>query len=437
MITARFITFKLLMKMNANAYSNIILDNALTEYDLSLQDKKFASYLFYGVVERKITLDYVIQCYSSKPISKINKELLQILRMGIYQLMYMPSVPESAAVNECVNLTKQVKMTSATGFINAILRNFIRDDKKIKPIADKVKSLSVQTSCPIWLVEKWIADFGEEIAVKLLNFTCERPQIYIRVNTVLTNTDEVVRELTISGVETEINDNISDCIKISGTSSIERQSAFKKGYFHVQDISSQFCCKALNPQRGDVIFDLCAAPGGKTFTLAELVQNDAEIYAFDLHEKRVNLIKDGAKRLGLSCISAVKGNAKEFNPLLPLADKILCDVPCSGLGVIRKKPEIKYKNPKDLDNLPQIQYDILENAAKYLKVGGELVYSTCSLNKEENDFVIDKFLENHEEFAPCDFLEEFGMPFGDYKTTILPMQFNSDGFFISKIKKIH
>ena len=437
MKSARLIVLNLLIKMDGSAYSNIILDNALVSSELSLQDKRFASNIFYGVIERKITLDYIIQMYSSKQIEKLNIDILQILRMGIYQLMYMSSVPENAAVNESVNLVKQVKKNSATGFVNAILRNFIRDNKKIKYPKDKIQALSIEYSCPVWLVNQWINEYGEDEIISLLNSTVEKPDTTVKVNNLTISANNLLQIFKDEKIETSVNEVISNCLNINKFGSIEQKQSFKNGYFHVQDISSQLCCMALEPKKGNVVLDLCAAPGGKTFTIAELMNDDGKIFAFDLHQKRVDMIADGAKRLKISCINASLGNAKEFDEKLPLADKILCDVPCAGLGVISKKPEIKYKDPKELGDLPSIQYNILENASKYLKVGGELVYSTCSLSRQENDYVVEKFLRLHsDEFEGKSFLTDMGEPFGSYKATILPRHFNSDGFFIAKLVRV-
>lgn len=436
MKSARLTVLYLLIKMSGNSYSNIILDKALTESDLTLQDKKFASSLFYGVIERLITLDYIISTYSSKQIDKLDTEILQILRMGIYQLLYMPSVPESAAVNESVLLVKQVKKNSVAGFVNAILRNFIRNNKAFKLPKEEIKSLSIEYSCPEWLVKKWIKEYGEENITSLLENTIKMPITSVRVNNLTINESDLIDKFELEDIKAVKNDKISSCLEIEKCGLIENLSSFKNGYFHIQDLSSQLCCLALAPKKGDIVLDLCAAPGGKSFTLAELMENDGELYAFDLHEKRVDFIKSGADRLKLTCIKANSGNAKEYDDKIPLADKILCDVPCAGLGVIAKKPEIKYKNPNELFDLPKIQYEILENAVKYLKIGGELIYSTCSLSREENDDIIDKFLSLNTEFVGCSFLENLGEPFGSYKATILPKHFESDGFFISKIVRI-
>lgn len=434
MISSRLFVAGLLKKMDFSAYSNIILDKALSSSEMSLQDKKFSSALFYGVIERKITLDHIISNYSSKPVEKLDKAVLQILRIGIYQLLYMDSVPESAAVNESVKLAEKCGCPNASGFINAVLRNFIRADMDIKLPTDWKKNISIKYSCPVWLVEKWEKEFGREDSELLCQQTIGKSDITIRVNVTKITDDDLISVLKNEGFEVKKNKYINNCLDIC-SGSLENSAAYKAGLFHVQDLSSQLCCLALEPKKGETILDLCAAPGGKSFTIAELSGNCADIFSYDLHDKRVKLIKEGAERLGLK-ITPESANAKIFNNKIPLADKILCDVPCSGLGVIRKKPEIKYKDPDDFKNLPIIQYDILENASKYLKIGGELIYSTCSLNGEENQDVIEKFLSLNENFAGVSFLTDLGSPFGDYKAVILPKHFDSDGFFISKIKKI-
>lgn len=436
MKTARFVVLQLLAKMSHNAFSDVVLNEAFAEGELSEQDKKFAAALFYGVIERELTLDYVVLSYSNKPLAKLDNYVLQILRMGLYQLLFMPSIPESAAVNESVALTKRVHKDSASGFVNAILRGFIRDEKSIKLPDDRLQRLSVEYSCPIWLVKKWLEEYGEIALPALLASTVALPLTAVKVNTITMTAAGLLEIFHSDGLEAEISEILPDCIELKNCGAIERNAAFVAGYFHVQDLSSQLCCRALNPQVGEVVLDLCAAPGGKAFTLTELMNDSGEVFAFDLQEKRVKLIRSGAERLKLSSITALCGDAKVWNDALPLADKVLCDVPCAGLGVIGKKPEIKYKDPETLLGLPEIQYAILENGTKYLKIGGELVYSTCSVSRAENDEVIDRFLRENDGFEGCSFLSELGAPFGDYKATLLPQQIgNCDGFFIAKIRR--
>lgn len=436
MKTARQVVLQMLVKMSNNqSYSNILLDEALSKSQLSAQDKKFASALFYGVTERELTLDLIIKKYSSRPLDKLSNEVRQILRMGIYQLLYMDSVPESAAVNESVILAENTKNPAVKGYINALLRSFIRDGKVLPEGKNKIENLSIKYSCPEWLVEKWMKDYGEEATLSMLYTSLGRAPITIRVNTTKIDMDNLVKELEKEGISAGKVAIVDNCLEINNSVAIEQSEAYKKGYFHVQDIASQLCCLALGAKEGETVLDLCSAPGGKAFTIAELMNNKGKIFAFDLHEKRAQLIASGAKRLGLDIIKTGTNNAKVFNEKMPLADKILCDVPCSGLGVIRRKPEIKYKNFSDFDNLPEIQYQILETSFKYLKVGGELIYSTCTLNKAENDNVIARFIENYSDCEKVNLLSDLGEPFGDYKATIFPYFCNSDGFFIAKIKK--
>lgn len=436
MKSSRQLVLQLLIKMSTNsAFSNILLDEALISSQLSPQDKKFASALFYGVIERQLTLDEIIKKYSNRPVAKLSVETQQILRMGIYQLLYMDSVPESAAVNESVNLAKGNKNPSIAGFVNGLLRSFIRDGLQLPQGKNKIEKLSFEFSCPQALIKKWIDEYGEKYAVIMLETSLGRAPIMIRANTQKASMSEIINELANDEIVAVEIPEIPDCLEIKTGAGVENSSAYKKGYFHVQDISSQLCCMALGVKSGETVLDLCSAPGGKAFTIAEIMKNEGNLFAFDLHENRVQLIWKGAKRLGLSCIKAGINNAKVFKDDMPMADKILCDVPCSGLGVIRRKPEIKYKNPDDFKSLPDIQLDILETSSRYLKVGGELVYSTCTISKAENDDVIERFLKNHTEFEKVPILSEFNKPFGDYKATIFPDYCNSDGFFIAKIRR--
>lgn len=436
MSTSRQLVMKLLVKMSKNqAYSNILLDDALSKSDLSAQDKKFSAALFYGVCERIITLDKIIEKYSSKRSDKLSDEVRSILRMGIYQLLYMDSVPESAAVNESVNLAKGNKNPAISGFINALLRSFIRDGKKLPQGRSKLESLSLEYSSPQWLIEKWLADYGEDATKSILSTSIGRAPITVRVNTIKTTSEKLIEALLNEEVTAQIVDDVPDCLEIMNTSAIEKLEAYKSGMFHVQDVSSQLCAKALGAKPGDTVLDLCSAPGGKAFTVAELMNNDGEIFAYDLHEKRAQLIWNGAKRLGLDIIKAGTNNAKVFNEKIKKADRILCDVPCSGLGVIRRKPEIKFKNPADFNNLPLIQYEILCTSWQYLKDGGELIYSTCTLNKSENDEVVEKFINSHSDCETVSLIDYLGGHFNDYKATIFPSYCNSDGFFIAKLKK--
>ena len=429
--SARFTVLELLNKMDGKAYSNLILNSALNESSLSERDKGLVSKLFYGVVERKLTLEHIISLYSSKPLHKLDKAVVNILKMGVYQLLYMDSIPDSAAVNESVTLTKQCGKSSASGFVNAVLRNFIRDGKKITFPDDTIKRMSIEFSCSEELVQQLCIDYSIEAARQFLENSVTEHKTYLRVNTLKTDTETLIGEFEKLGVHAEECLHAENCIWAENLGSVENSELFKSGMFHVQDLSSQLCCRALSPKAGETVIDICSAPGGKAFTFAEMMNNNGRILACDLHEKRVNLIKSGSERLGITIIEALCSDAKIFNESFPAADKILCDVPCSGFGVIRSKPELKYTDLEAVKGLPRVQYDILTTAAKYLKYGGELVYSTCTLSRAENDDMIDKFLSENKNFAPAEI-----DGYNDYKLTIFPKDFDCKGFFISKIRKV-
>ena len=430
---ARAVTVKLLGRtFSKGGYSNIVLDQALKETMLSPQDRAFCTALYYGVLERKITLDHIIMEYSKKRLDKINPNVVNILRVGVYQLKYMDGVPDNAAVNESVEIAKKMKLAKLAGFVNAVMRNFIRDEKKIFYPENPNMKLSVEYSVPRLMVEMLLKSYTYEETVSLLKGSVGKPPVTIRLNSLKGSQSEIMEKIRLLNPK---RTEIDWCVEIS-TGDVQYTDEFMEGLFHVQDIASQLCCMAVDPKPGEVVLDMCAAPGGKSFTMAELAGDKAEIYAFDLHENRVHLIDNGCERLGLRSIKANMGNAWSFNEEMPAADKILCDVPCSGLGVIRRKPEIKYKNFEEFDRLPDVQYKILENASKYLKVGGELVYSTCTVNVKENGEVVDKFLEAHPDFQGVSFLENMGEPFGKPCVTLFPQHFNNDGFFIAKIKRI-
>jgi len=347
MVNTRAITLKLLKKIHVDkSYSNILLDKTLSEIDCSAQEKKFISALFYGVIERMITLDAVINKYSKVKTKKLDVDVLLILRIGFYQLLYMDSVPDSAAVNECVKLAKKCRNPSLSGFVNGVLRSFIRNDKQLPTGNTKTEKLSVKYSCPEWLIDKWLGEYGEETTVSMLESSLGKAPVTIRINTLKMPAKDIITVLESDGYVVE-EAFLENCYKISGGVSVDSSKAYQLGLFYVQDISSQLCSLSLDANEGETVIDVCAAPGGKTFTTAIKMNNRGNVFSFDLHENRVKLIEDGAERLGLTNVSARQNDAMIFNSELPLADRVLCDVPCSGLGVIRRKPEIKYKNSDD------------------------------------------------------------------------------------------
>lgn len=423
MANARKTALALLSRVEqGGAYSNLALDRAFSEEALSAREKAFAAALFYGVLERKMTLDYLIRAYSRVEFDKLDPSAVLLLRMGLYQLLYMEGVPDRAAVNETVALSE----LRHKGFVNAVLRAFLRDGGvlKLDPLAGEAR-LSVEYSCPKWLVKMWTRRFGEEQTLSLLKASLGRPPLFIKVNTLRASRGEVLAALEKDGIDARESALLPDCAEVghvSGTR-IEKSAAYCEGLFHVQDISSQLCCALVDPKPGETVLDLCAAPGGKSFTLAEKMENQGRLLSFDLHAGKLPLITEGAERLGLSIISAAENDASVYNETIPMADRVLCDAVCSGLGVIRRKPEIKYKPKAVLENFPPLQRAILETAKRYVKRGGVLVYSTCTLNETENEGVAESFLRENADFT----LET--------EKNFFPTQTGGDGFFAAVFRR--
>lgn len=429
MSNPRQIAFDALSKTQRDGgFSNLTIDAVLSKSNLDTRDRSFVSNLFYGVIERQLTIDYQLSLYLSKPIKKLKPEVLTILRLGAYQILFMDKVPDSAAVNESIKLSKKNGATYASGIINAVLRKVAANGIVLPDKSETEKYLSVKFSCPLWLVKKWTVEYGYEDTAAFLESSVGSADTFIRVNNTKITAEDLADVLVSEGVECEktYNDNTLK-IDLKGHN-IEKLDSFKKGCYHVQDIASQLCAKALDAKENDTVFDLCSAPGGKAYTIAEMMNDKGRVLCFDIYENRVNLIVDGAKRLGLKAIEGRVADASVYNPELGLADKVLCDVPCSGLGIIRRKPEIKYKNEEELKGLPEIQYSIIDNASNYVKDTGRLVYSTCTLSKAENENIVEKFLENHKNFIAVPVFKENG---SGTDITLMPHKNQSDGFFIA------
>ena len=417
-MNARECALKVLYDIEFNgAYSNLALKKALAA-DTTPMDKSFITTLVYGVTDKKITLDYIIKKHSKLKLKKISKYILIILRMGIYQLKFMDKIPVSAAVNESVKLAKRYGHGASAGFVNGVLRNAAKTE--IEYPTDKTEYLSVKYSFPIELCKKWINDFGYDFTESMLKAFSEPSHLTLRPNMLKTTTDELLEKLTVSGVKAQITD---DYITADGFD-IAHDDLYLGGFYTVQDAAAMAASKVLAPNEGETVIDMCAAPGGKTTHMAEIMQNKGKIYAFDVHEHKIDLIRKNAERLGITIIDAKIGDGQKYNEKYAnAADKILCDVPCSGLGIIRRKPEIKYNREKTAE-LPEIQRAILDNAAKYLKQGGEIVYSTCTIEKEENENVTGGFLTDNPNFE-----EQF-------EKTFYPHIDNTDGFYICKMKRV-
>lgn len=418
----RLLAYKILLKIEKDrAYSNLTVDSVLEKE--KAEHEPFVRALVYGVVERKITLDYILSGFLTQPLKKLKPQVLTVLRMGVYQIKFMDKVPVSAAVNESVKLVKQQGFSFASGLVNSVLRKVAGSEISYPSDEESAEYLSIKFSCPMPLVEQYINDYGFRNAVGILKSSLETPPLIIRVNTLKITPDDLILRLNDEGIKA------SEC-ELFGALTVENSgifesSSYKEGLFHVQDLASQMCINALDPKPNETVLDMCAAPGGKSFTIAEHMMNKGCVYSFDLYDHRVTLINSDAKRLGIDIIKAEVRDASVIYPDIPLADRILCDVPCSGLGVIRRKPEIKYKDLGFIDKLTDLQYNILCSAVTYLKKGGRLVYSTCSLNKAENEAVCERFLKAHSE---CKLLE-------GYPVTLMPHRDKTDGFFFAAFIK--
>ncbi len=439
MKSARQVAFEALLKVHRDgAYSNLAVDSLLKENQgLDERDRAFVCNLVYGTLDRLMLIDYNLSLYLNQPVRKLRPELHTILRMGTYQLLFMDKVPSRAAVNESVNLAKVNKSSFAASLVNAVLRR-VSDNGLRLPEGDEKDPnfLSIKYSCPEWIISLWIDAYGFENAIALAEKALEAPNVVIRANTTRISADELIWKLAEEGVISEKTDIAKDALILSNTGSVEELEAYKEGLFHAQDLASQICCKALDPKPGEIVFDMCSAPGGKAFTIAEIMENKGVVRAFDVYQSRVELIKKGAERLGLENVFSYLSDASIFNENYGFADKVLCDVPCSGLGIIRRKPEIRFKSRNDIDNLPELQYRILCNSIRYLKDGGRIVYSTCTLNPKENSEICNRFLNEHPEFSSVEIMPELQRYSIDDKfLTLMPHIHSTDGFFVAAFCK--
>lgn len=422
----RKIAFDIIYDVKYNkAYSNIAINKKLKKSDLDYRDRGFITELVYGTLSKLILLDYIIDVNSSISLNKISKSALTAIELSIYQIMFMDSVSGFAAVNEGVKLIKKVDKR-ASGYANALLRN-ISSNKghvNLEIIKDKAEKLSVEYSVSKYIVSRFLRIYKDEFTIELLKKLSERPKLTIRTNTLKISSKELENLLIKEGIEVEKSNMIEDAFYIKNLKNIGSNELFQKGYFMVQDISSMLAARELGAEEGEEVLDMCSAPGGKTFYMAQMMNNKGKIDAMDISEHKLKLLSDRATELGVDIINVHKKDATLFDEkMLAKYDKILIDAPCSGFGIIRRKPEIRYKEYLDVKDLPLIQSKIIENAGRYLKPEGTMVYSTCTLEKKENKDIVMAFLENNKGFILEDMKE------------LYPNVDETDGFFIAKIKK--
>ena len=442
---AREVALKTLYRINnEGAYSNIALDEEINKnaQKLNAKDIGLISEIVYGVITWKLTIDEIIKKYSKIRLKKISPWILDILRLSIYQIVFLDKIPKSAAVNEGVNLAKRYGHRSSSGFANAILRKVEKQDyEDFKNIKDEKERLSKQYSMPLWIIEELMEERLELEKIEEICISSNiRPKVSIRINTLKTNKEELKQILENENIKAT-DGILKDFLVLDKAKNIEKLESFKNGLFTVQDEAAGLTALILNPKKGENILDACSSPGGKTTYIAQLVENEGQIIAFDIHEHRTRLVEQNAKRLGVNIIETKVQDASKFEEkYVNKFDKILLDVPCLGIGVLKRKPDIKWQKKKeDVKEISEIQYKILENCSKYLKQNGELVYSTCSILKEENENLIEKFLQKNKEFK-LEKIENFEEEF--FKKYLKNDQFlqvyqnkKTDGFFICKLSK--
>ncbi|KHS57963.1 16S rRNA methyltransferase [Terrisporobacter othiniensis] len=440
-MNAREIAYKVLLDIEKNKnYSNMAINKHFKDVELSNQDRGLATEIIYGVIENKYYIDYMIDKLSKVKTNKMEIYVKTLLRMGIYQIMFLNSISDYAAVNETVNLAKK-KNSKVSGFINGILRNVIRQKETIGAIKvkDDIDYLAIKYSYDKWMIRNWMIHFGREFTEELLEANSQRPSIYLRTNTLKITRDELIEKLEKQNIKAYKVSVVDEAIKVENLKDIENNSIYKEGLFTVQDISSMLVGKVMNPEENSLVLDVCSAPGGKTTHMATLMNNTGQVVSRDIYEHKLKLIKASCKRLNLTNVNVEEYDAMKIDKdSIGKFDYVLADVPCSGLGIIRRKPEIKYKEKEEFRDLPPIQKKILENASKYVKKGGTLIYSTCTIQDSENIDVINEFLQKNKNFelAP---INEVKVDLDNQEKgymKIYPNIHEMDGFFISKLIRV-
>lgn len=443
MDNARRAAVNALMKQEKDGYSNLVLSAALADFTGSQRDRMFLTAIFYGTVERQITLDFILQKFLPKPLRKLDAPVRAILRSGLYQALYLNSVPVPAAISECVTLTKQMGKTSAAGMVNAVLRRACAGDVTQEIFVDETQRLSVLYSVSSQIASLLREKLPEQCE-NILRAGFVLPGLCVRVNSLVTTVEEVEQAFAKQEIATQRGD-VPGSLYVRFKGDITQTKLFKRGYFHVQSEASQCACAALCPKPGETVYDLCAAPGGKSATLAQYMQNKGVLVSSDAAPNRLSLIEDVLARTGVTCAQVLAGDASvpraeiAGQPAPESADAVLCDVPCSGLGVLAKKPDIRQKDLAGLDELVRLQQRILDASAGYVKRGGRLVYSTCTVNPDENEAVVSAFLQRHSDFSPAlpaHFPQGASVEKSKKFVTLYPFCTQTDGFFVALLDKL-
>ena len=422
-----------------DAWSDGALKAACRRDGLDRREAAFAARLTYGVLQNAALLDFYLGKYCAQPVEKLEPFVRDVLRLGACQILFMDRVPDSAAVSQAVEMVKSHRRQRAAGLVNAVLRKLSANKEHLPaiPEGDAGAYLSIRYSHPRWLAERLLALLGREEAEAFLAADNEAAPLVIQHNPLTCTLPELEESLGVSGVQWTPHPWLPGCGTISGGGDLEKLPAFEKGWFRVQDAAARLSVLAAGVCKGSRVLDVCAAPGGKSFAAAADMAGEGEIISCDIHPHKLALIEKGAQRLGIGCISTQLADGRENRPEWNDSfDIVLCDVPCSGLGVIRKKPEIRYKDPQALRGLPGIQRAILDNAGRYVKPGGVLLYSTCTILPEENERVTAAFLAEHPEYEAAAFSLPGGLEALEGVLTLWPQRHGTDGFYLCKMRKL-
>lgn len=417
------------------AWSDGFLKKILRTAGLDSRDAALTTRLCFGVLQNRLLLDYYLGKLSTVKLEKMEPAVRNSLRLGAYQVLFLDRVPDHAAVSEAVDLARKgSKNPRSAGLVNGVLRSLVRQKDSLEPPEDP----AVRYSHPQWLADLFTRRLGREEAVALMAANNGEPPTCAQVNTTRATVEEVTDSLRAEGVEVQPHPWLPNCLLLSHTGSLEELTAFREGLFYIQDAAAKLAVLAADPREGMDVLDACAAPGGKSFAAAIAMWGEGKVVSCDIHPHKMDLIQAGAKRLGLDCITAEVLDGRECKEeFLDGFDLVLADVPCSGLGIIRKKPDIRYKDPKPLEGLPRVQKAILDNVCRYVRPGGVLLYATCTLLERENEDVVRAFLDKHKDFT----LERFQLP-GDFEgaregmVTCWPHRHGTDGFFFAKLRRM-
>ena len=438
-MSARETALRVLVSCRTNgAWADAALKAQISRDGLVGPDASLCSRLVYGVIQNRMLLDFYIGAYCSQKPDHLQPPLLDILRLGAYQILYLDKVPDSAAVNESVKLAKLFKRAQASGLVNAVLRKIAQNKNDLPAIPDRdaERYLSIKYSHPKWLVKRLIAILGREEAEAFLAANNSVAPLTVQVNPLHTTEEALIAELEADGVAVRPHAWVPGCLELSGTGDLTVLRAFREGKFLVQDPAARLVSLIAKIRPGQKVLDVCAAPGGKSFSAAFAMENEGQIQACDLHENKLVRIRESAARLGITCVETAAADGRNRNPVWVEAfDTVLVDAPCSGLGIIRKKPDTRYKKADDLFMLPVIQAAILDNAAAYVRPGGTLVYSTCTVLPDENEQVVTVFLAEHPEFSRESFTLPAPVGETDGQLTLWPQRHETDGFYICRMKR--